>query len=359
MFHKSAAKNAHTISRARIVAVLSGVLVTTLILVGFATTRIDYTIIDGEKSYSVTGAFYDPEGAISEAGLVLGEYDRYDVSTADGAGTITIYRGKTFSVTCDGATATLQSSQPTVGEALAETGYTLYNQDVLSVSASAVLTEGMEITITRRTEKSYRITSAVAYETQYVANSELALGSEQVTSEGQNGSQTETYAAQLEDGKVVSTELVSTDVTKAATPKIVEYGTKVSSSSSWLDATGNKLTNVDPHQNTITLTDGTVYTYSDCFSVTATAYTTQRKGWNKTATGTVAREGEIAVDPDVIPYGTKVFIITSDGSVTYGVATAEDCGGAISGNKVDLFYDTYNECIYFGRQTCTLYVLDG
>jgi 3D (Asp-Asp-Asp) domain-containing protein len=65
----------------------------------------------------------------------------------------------------------------------------------------------------------------------------------------------------------------------------------------------------------------------------------------------------IAVDPDVIPYGTRMFIITSDGAFVYGVSTAEDCGGAIKGDRLDLYMPTYRECMQFGRQDCTVYFL--
>ena len=76
-----------------------------------------------------------------------------------------------------------------------------------------------------------------------------------------------------------------------------------------------------------------------------------------TATGTKARVGAIAVDPKVIPYGTKMFIVTEDGQYVYGEATAEDCGGLIKGNRIDLFFDTVEECYAFGARMCQVYFL--
>ena len=93
-------------------------------------------------------------------------------------------------------------------------------------------------------------------------------------------------------------------------------------------------------------------------TVEATAYTKTDAGCDDwTATGTLARYGAIAVDPSVIPYGTRMYIVSWDGSVVYGYATAEDCGGAINGARVDLYYDTYEECIQFGRRDCIIYFL--
>ena len=69
-----------------------------------------------------------------------------------------------------------------------------------------------------------------------------------------------------------------------------------------------------------------------------------------TATGTKAAAGRtIAVDPSVIPYGTEVII---NGN-TY---IAEDCGGAIKGNKIDIYFATHQEALNFGRQTVTAYI---
>lgn len=91
-------------------------------------------------------------------------------------------------------------------------------------------------------------------------------------------------------------------------------------------------------------------------TVTATAYCPCVKCCGKsdgiTATGTKATAGRtIAVDPSVIPYGTEVII--------FGNAyVAEDCGGAIKGNSIDIFFDTHEEALLFGRQVMTAYIVN-
>lgn len=74
-----------------------------------------------------------------------------------------------------------------------------------------------------------------------------------------------------------------------------------------------------------------------------------------TATGTLAEEGRtIAVDPRVIPYGSTVTLYYEDGTVhTY---TAEDCGGAIKENRIDVFFDDHQAAREFGVQTAYVYV---
>ena len=73
---------------------------------------------------------------------------------------------------------------------------------------------------------------------------------------------------------------------------------------------------------------------------------------NKTATGTKPRPGTIAVDPKVIPYGSKIIIVYEDGTVEYGIA--EDCGGLIKGNVIDVFRHTYKEAVKHGRREATV-----
>ena len=68
-----------------------------------------------------------------------------------------------------------------------------------------------------------------------------------------------------------------------------------------------------------------------------------------TATGVMAKSGHtIAVDPSVIPYGTKIVIWGH----TY---VAEDCGGAIKGNRIDIYFDTHEEALEFGVRYAEVY----
>ncbi len=89
--------------------------------------------------------------------------------------------------------------------------------------------------------------------------------------------------------------------------------------------------------------------------VDATAYCANdpHSGGSLTASGTKVRRGIIAVDPSVIPLGTRVYI------PDYGEAIAEDTGGAIKGNRIDIAFDTYEEAINFGRQSLQIYIIDN
>lgn len=114
----------------------------------------------------------------------------------------------------------------------------------------------------------------------------------------------------------------------------------------------------DPDQKggVLTLPSGETLRFSKSLSMTATAYTTGYDGVGTvTASGTTVHVGVVAVDPKVIPLGTRLYIV-ANGGVIYGKAVAEDTG--VQGNCVDLYMDSYRQCIEFGRRNCMVYVLE-
>lgn len=100
------------------------------------------------------------------------------------------------------------------------------------------------------------------------------------------------------------------------------------------------------------LTPGGEYEYTNVITMEATAYSAQQPSLsNYTSLGNRAVYGVVAVDPNVIPLGTWVYV---EG---YGKALASDTGGAIKGNKIDLCYNTVKECYSFGRRDVKVYIL--
>lgn len=87
-------------------------------------------------------------------------------------------------------------------------------------------------------------------------------------------------------------------------------------------------------------------------TMTATAYAPYDGGNSYTYRGHYLRKGLVAVDPNYIPLGTRLYI---DG---YGYAIADDIGGSIQGNIIDLAFDSRDEALQFGRRTVTVHVLD-
>lgn len=116
----------------------------------------------------------------------------------------------------------------------------------------------------------------------------------------------------------------------------------------------------------ITTAEGEVLEYTEVIQVEATAYCAcykccgkypSNKYYGITKTGTRAKVGTIAVDPKVIPMGTEMYIEGLYGAKNYGTGKAEDIGGAIKGKIIDLYFDTHEETIQWGRQQVNVYIL--
>ena len=137
----------------------------------------------------------------------------------------------------------------------------------------------------------------------------------------------------------------TTTATKTARPSKTTKATATAKPKTTPDP--NKKNASDVTDNTITV-DGKTYTYSKTLTVMITAYTHTGR---KTSTGVWPKVGTVAVDKSVIPYGTKLYI------PGYGFGVAQDTG--VSGNHIDVFFDTEAECTKFGRKRDrTIYILD-
>lgn len=289
----------------RTAALLISGLLAALFLTGSASPRTTYHITDGETVYTVTGQPDDTEGALALAGVEISERDRVTSALqADGSVAITVERP-----------------------------VTTYEELIVDL---------------------------LPYDTLRQADPNLLLGEEQVVQAGVQGTVSARSRVITDPDGSLSITSMGTTVSQPV-DEIVAYGTQVEPvAQSWLSVTDDVLTHIDANADgsgTLTTASGQELPYTQVLSCKATAYTTQRQSWKKTATGTTARVGAIAVDPRVIPYGTRMFIVSADGSITYGVATAEDCGGNIKGNRIDLFFDTYDECVSFGVRACDVYLL--
>ena len=237
-------------------------------------------------------------------------------------------------------------------------GFTLQNQDYTEQVANEY---GYDLYVNRLTVETTTEEVEVPYETVRVADDTMKKGDETVTTQGQNGVQLDTYEVRTLNGETTTT-LISSEVTTAPVNEVVTYGTKepgkatgFTNHGSSLDLTSETITYVDTASKTFTTSSGDTYSYSQALSCTGYAYC---QPGGITATGTAARQGAIAVDPSVIPLGSRLFVIASDGSVVYGFATAEDTGGNINGHTVDLYYNSNSLCRSFGRRNVTVYVLD-
>ncbi len=229
-------------------------------------------------------------------------------------------------------------SEGTVESALAEACIPYDDNDLIYPPLSSNAYVGMEIHITRVALTCDSENISIPYEVEYRVNKSLAPGVEVTVQEGVNGEMLRDNIVTFHNGNIAGYETRET-ITKPVTNKIVECG----------------VYNVRRNDQNAAPAIGTVdgYAYSKVISAKATAYCDK----GKTATSISSKVGVVAVDPRVIPLGTRLYIEATDGSWSYGVCLAGDTGGLIKGKRVDLFYDSYDECIQFGRRSCNIYVL--
>ena len=269
---------------------------------------------------------------------------------------VTLTSGQQVVVQRDGQTLTARCKRETISQLLDRMGVTLSPLEMVAADLS-----GEEIVLTIGEDITYydEVSEPAAYETVRVANPAMQEGTEKVVQEGADGVRTSVYEVVWSNGQEISRQFVE-ELDSTAVDKVVEYGTAKpqpapqASVSSDLGSIVNVSKNSDG-SGTLTLSSGEKLSFSAAKTMTATAYTAGHDGVGyTTATGTTVRVGTVAVDRKVIPLVTRMFIFTIVG-IVFGMAVVEDNG--VRGNKVDLYHNTYRECIEFGRRSCTVYIL--
>ncbi len=212
----------------------------------------------------------------------------------------------------------------TVAETFVKLGITLGDKDKVSLPLDQTIKPEDKIQVVRVVERVDTLKSEVPY--QVVAQAvDFPVGlPDRVISRGSNGLQEQTVKLTLEDGKVVEREVLSQRVVTTPVNQVVSRGS----------------------QTTISR-GGSQYHFQRAYLMTATAYS---QPGGKTATGAPVQWGVVAVDPEIIPLGSTVYV---DG---YGPAKALDTGGAIRGNRVDLYMDSEEPANSCGVRSVVVYV---
>jgi len=312
----------------------------------FATT---YVITDGDTVVTCTSFATDPVEVLDEAGVELQEHDTY---ITQGSGTITVNRAQKITIQYHGKTTGTTSAGETVGELLQRLELEVSGEDVVSRGLGEETFDGMVITVDRIQVQRETYSSTVPHEVRCRKDDQLPEGTRTVIKEGEEGELLCTAEVTYVNGKEIGRTVIQEKIIREPVTEVVCIGT------------GEVPIETQPGDapvigdGYIILPTGEVLTYTKKDTVRATAYTHTDAGCDMvTATGTTVHWGTVAVDPRYIPYGTRMFIMASDGSYIYGLATAEDCGGDIKGDRMDLYMPTYQQCREFGRRRCTLYFL--
>lgn len=273
---------------------------------------------------------------------------------------------------------TVKVPQGTVENALKYLKIELSKDDKLSVKLTDNIKDNMVIEITRVEYKDVESKEEVPYETVKETSDELGDGETKTVTKGVKGEKTIVTRQTIVNGKVTKEEVTKEEVTKKpVTEKIlvgpsyteVVYTTETVSadantaassakSSGQSNASGQSGSGIPVSSKNGVLydSDGNEVSYSNVLHGSGTAY--YAPAGSLTATGKEVCVGGVAVNPNIIPYGSKLYIVADDGFV-YGYATAIDTGGALMSGEaiVDVFYFTYEECVKFGRRNVSVYVL--
>lgn len=294
---------------------------------------------------------------LSENKITLGEHDKMSIAQTDllvDNMELIIRRGVGATVIVRGEEKHISATEPTVAAALSENGILTADADVITPAREEAVTDGVVITVVSVTDDYIVETTSIPFETIEQEDASMYKGEKKVVTEGTNGTLDTMYHVIWHDGAEVGREEVGTAVTLAPVNKVVSIGTKekvVSVKSSTEGSSRGSLSSRGDMR------------YKKKLTVTATAYDTspaENGGYSRTALGLTPRFGIVAVDPSVIPLGSRIYVeSTNDGqSWVYGYAIAGDTGGAIKGNRIDLCYNSHREASAFGRRSATVYVLE-
>lgn len=321
-----------------------------------------FTVFYNNRCQIVNALHATPEAVLESAGIALREDHGYEVEDTEAGTVIRVGPELNVAVTVDGVTANMVTRTDRVQNLLQEMGVHWDNDDIITPSPNTIITKDCDITVKRvDTARVVRIES-VKPKVVYKETDSMPQGTEKVLRKGVAGSQMVTYKEKMVDGVVTDSKALSSVVTCEPVSKVILRGTAakekfapvVTTDVSVNSRVVSKLTAKNPIKVD---SKGVPVHYKKCIKGLATAYTANKGA--RTAIGDVAQVGYVAVDPKIIPYGTKMFIKTSDGRYVYGLAKASDTGGFTSGPvDVDLFFNTEAECIQFGVRDVEIYILD-
>lgn len=337
-----------SVNKAKALKILTVLAIFSIISIGaYALSAKEVTIaIDDNKKEVVTHSGTVKE-LLQEESIALkkGAYISVPLDTKlENNMNIIIKTPKPYVLAIDDKKCEIESIYVKVKDILKDKDIELGAKDYTYPDLNEEVTPNTEIQIYRIKEVVETIEETIPHETLVKQNNNMDIGQERIAQEGQDGLKNIEVNKRYENGKLIEEKVISEEIVKEPVPKIIEKGTK----------------------NVLTASRGS-FRYRKTLNMIATAYdlsyeSTGKKPGDKyygiTASGTKARVGVVAVDPKVIPLGTKLYIESLDGSKDYGFCIAEDTGGAIKGNRIDLFFNSKAEAKRFGRKQVKVYVLE-
>ncbi len=322
----------------------------------------EFKVFYNRNCHIVTSYNQDPHSIMEKAGVRLHGAVEYEMEETNQGPVLRVGPQCTVKVLVDGQTHHAVSRTDRVESILASLNITLGEHDMVTPALDTIFTEDCTVRVQRVSfQTAFRMESVdpiIIYED----TNKLPKGVVKEKVAGVCGEQLVTYNDKLVDGKVEESKAVTALAVREGKPSIMLRGTgdpKDFAPAVTNNANVNSqiLSPLVPKTPIAVNGKGQPANYKKCIKGIATAYTGGEGGYI-TATGENVQVGYVAVDPKEIPYGTMLFIRTTDGRYMYGLAKAADTGGFIDGPvTVDLFFNTSAECVQFGVRDVEIYVL--
>lgn len=295
-------------------------------------------IVNGNEEKKVWTTADTVEEFLKEQQISLNEHDKVQPKLETEIETdlnIEVDKAFKFKLVNGGKKEKVWTTSTTVADFLSQQGITLGKLDRVEPELDAVIQADTVVNVIRVEKVTDVVEEPIRFAVVTKKDENLSKGTEKTVTNGQEGLLSKEYEVVLENGKEVSRKLVKEKTVKEKQDKVVAVGTKVIAQ---------------------TVSRGTDNVSKE-FTVSSTAYTAHCNGCSGyTATGINLRANPnikvIAVDPRVIPLGTKVYV---EG---YGYAVAADTGSSIKGNKIDVFFATKAEAYRWGRKTVKIKILN-
>ncbi len=237
----------------------------------------------------------------------------------------------------------------TVEEFLDSNAIIIGQHDVVTPVLTDSIRNGMTITIDRITVEDITTNEIVPCKTVKVETAELRAGETKIITAGSDGIKTVITRNVYINGEFSRSEIISEEITTASVNRVVQVGTR------------KEAAEKNDKDETKTFVDaaGRDVAYSKLIKGKGSAYTAE--AGTTSATGRVLSVGVVAVDPDVIPYGTRLYITSADGRYVYGYALASDTNSVVESGEalVSLFYDSDSQCKAFGSRDVNVYILEN
>ncbi len=263
-----------------------------------------------------------------------------------------------LTINVDGETRQVKSTAKTVGDLLKEQNIALDEDDETVPTVDTELSHNLVIDVLRVEYVTREVTETVAFKSKTVKSSSMLKGTKKVTTKGVNGEKIVVYKDRIVNGELDETSFVSETVTKQPVTQVTTEGTLVKNTglgNSRIEKNGAPISEIALPSKYSIDANNVPTEYKKKITGRAAAYC---QPGGKTATGKAVMPGRVAVNPEQIPYGTEMWIVSNDG-IVYGYAIAEDTGGFAKKGyyTVDLYMNSTSQCRQWGDRGVTIYIL--